>query len=447
MYRQCATIFAAISASILICFGSCTHNDEVIARPSFEHICDVDVPNMSVSSGDVRCAPTWNEKDYGIELVGASAEVSMLSKSNDSSETCLLFEMIAKVETGVKLSFEIDFFDDGYVEYSKTISETDWQTVQYPVTKPSDYYPEDFRIILRKDGKGKTVLARLKQVPGSGCTPTTYKAPLAWTCESGDDCVSGKCGPGRAITRTGEKFLCGQCHDDADCDQGSICGLFVYRSDSSSPELRSGIDLFPYDRSSVPLWTATRRSYYPKCIELSSVQVREVCVRDEECASGFCDDYTDGLFVSHCSQCRRDDDCAPDKVCGLDVTGAALCVNPGLDAFAAKCRSDRECAEGLKCSGNENVGGNCLECTVENSTCPEGAVCNDLGECIRPNSIQIGETCRVDDECESGICWYAVEDSGVCFECASDDDCPPGRQCANYDSPVNGVRYQKCLPK
>src|SRR5262245_7363608 len=158
--------------------------------PGFDEWCGERLCRWELERGEIRKAPTWHERDHGVELVGADV---VLSQATDiSSQSCLQFELIADIEPAASVYLEMDFLSDGSVEYRERIPSADWKPLAFLVAAPTWY--EGVTLVIRKSSAGRAVLARLEVSSANGCTGDPIalpNRPAGAACEAADQCASG----------------------------------------------------------------------------------------------------------------------------------------------------------------------------------------------------------------------------------------------------------------
>ena len=182
--------------------------------------------------------------------------------------------MVAKIDPGVRIFLELDFLDDGVIDFQQRLPESDFDQLRFLITPPQWY--DGVRFILRKDGPGRAVLAELSAQPSTACTapPVALLArPDGIECESDDDCANGRCT---------YDDRCGGCIDDGYCIDGKVCGF-----------------------------APVRTAYVTICVEPAKDELGDRCLDDAECASGIC-------CGGACSECCTSADC-----------GGSECGQPG----------------------------------------------------------------------------------------------------------------------
>ena len=162
---------------------------------AFERWCDKHPCGWDVE-GDFEQVGTWHPDDYAIELLGDDAVASQLrAELNSSKTTCLEFSLMAKISESAHAFLELDFLDDGMIEFSERIPESDWEVRRFTIHTP-DWY-EGVRFSMRKQGKGQVVLAELNvELKQTGCAATPLELlgrPSSAPCRRDEECSSGHC--------------------------------------------------------------------------------------------------------------------------------------------------------------------------------------------------------------------------------------------------------------
>ena len=323
--------------------------EPILDDPGFDLWCGEQLCSWEVPMGAVRRVSTWHRSDSGVELVGDPVVLTQLSDVTSAASICFLFELQADTDDGVNLTLEMDFLDDGSVEYSHALPSDDWQQVQYKVATPVWY--EGVRFTVRKSGAGRAVLGTLRVTKAGDCPGPALELvdrPLGALCDGAGDCSSGHCEEvnqwGALKTRT-----CSGCGDDTDCAKGQACGVEA----------------------------GTTLKLFLECGASARHQLGERCVGDGECATGVC---CDGL----CSQCCRDKSpgCVGGTYCNkvpwseLDPAYQAVLLpwqcspGQGLGVAGDPCLWDVDCASG-SCGGT----GELRVCILDGRRCQQDSDC------------------------------------------------------------------------
>ena len=167
-------------------------------NPGFERWCDEHPCGWDVE-GDYKQVGTWHPNDYAVELLGDEAVASQLRAELDSKQaTCFEFSLMAQISAKAHAFLELDFLDDGVIEFSERIPESDWEVRKFTIHTP-DWY-EGVRFSLRKQGEGKVVLAELNvELQRAGCAATPldlFERPSRAACRRDEECSSGHCNGG-----------------------------------------------------------------------------------------------------------------------------------------------------------------------------------------------------------------------------------------------------------
>lgn len=142
---------------------------EQINNPNFQRWCD-DGPCRWEHEGEIARVSSWHTHDYALSFVSDDARLSQLNATASSRDgvRCLEFSMVADVDQGTLIFLELDFFDDGTIDFSQRLPPSDFELLQFLITPPVAY--ERVRFIIRKAGPGRAVLAELGARTSYDCT-------------------------------------------------------------------------------------------------------------------------------------------------------------------------------------------------------------------------------------------------------------------------------------
>jgi len=344
--------------AIFLLSGESECGPPIIENNGFDLWCGDHLCGWEVEAGQVRQVPTWHRSDKGVELVGERVVISQLSDATWYAVECIRFDLVADVEMTATLTLEVDFYDDGVVEFSEPIPTSHWEPIYYLVTPP--YYYQDIRFRVTKEGPGQVVLAQVHADRDEGC-PARKDLALGEYCASDWECASGICN--RDVIGTTWAYLptCGECRDSEDCGSGEVCGLEVPCRPS--------------------------HYFYTSCGPAGRHEFAERCAFAKECATGHCS--RDGV----CSTCTNSLDCDSGEECttheDIDTWSVPWQCDPGGGGTDSgePCLTDQDCASGT-CLGEWGL----AICTDDGRPCESAEDCPRDEECVTIGTI--GGTCE-----------------------------------------------------
>lgn len=161
---------------------------------SFERWCEGSLCDWD-TEGTVVPADTWHSEDLAVSFGSPESRVSQLLP--EGTTRCFLFDTIVDVEPQARLTLQLDFNDDGTVDFEQLLAGASWKTVRVAVPAPISY--ENVRFIVVKKASGRAVLAQLRAEPLAECGGEPTRLRDGSTC-SGDEvcevnhhCVDGRC--------------------------------------------------------------------------------------------------------------------------------------------------------------------------------------------------------------------------------------------------------------
>ena len=321
---------------VVVCVG-CSSGG-FIDNPMVDEWCD-DRPCAWEVKGKVARVGTWHTDDYAVGFLGADTTLSQVNKNLTANRArCLGFSMIADIDTRTAVFIELDFLDDGVVDFSQKPPAMHWERRTFHVRTPSWY--QGVRFIVRKAGEGRAVLAELRARDASDCRAEPVELrerPDGVPCENDDQCDSGRCRFGG----------CSYCGSDEECGPDQLCGI-----------------------------AAGVTNFAERCVEPGSAAFGEACSSDAQCDNGIC-------CNGACSQC------CPDRVSceGVGMTCAVRRELQNLDV-PASLPVPHQCAPGEL---RTPTGGPCLShddcqtrsCGGQNITCAPDTG-DDAGVSVEP---------------------------------------------------------------
>jgi hypothetical protein len=315
--------------------------------PSFDVWCGGDLCKWQTDQGRIERVGTWNRDDYGVSFVATPTQISQ--RQEKAPIHCMLIETVADVAASARVRVKIDYGDDGLIEFDQLVAEARWAKLRFEVPPPEE--PGlPVRYILRKEGRGRAVLAHVRVSSSPNCAEARAR-PDGASCTASSTCLSGRCSDGHCVRcpagRCGEGITC---ENDGECASGQClagrcrsCGLMgtcpAFSACTADGHCASGL-----------CQGATAPSRLDGTVGLLlaglSMQCAE-CREDAECASGHC-------YRGACASCRSDADCSEEQRCRysneFDATERAC--SPALSAPRARgglCEGDEDCAGGLAC--------------------------------------------------------------------------------------------------
>lgn len=181
----------SISAIALFAMAGCGDGD-LVTNPNVQRWCDERPCGWAVE-GEIERVGTWHTHDFGVSLVSDDARLSQLNAtaSSHGGARCFEFTMVADVDAEALVYLELDFYDDGAVDFSQRLPPSEFELLRFLITAPLTY--EKVRFILRKTGPGRAVLAELSAQTSYDCSapPVVLARPDGAPCDG--DLDGGPC--------------------------------------------------------------------------------------------------------------------------------------------------------------------------------------------------------------------------------------------------------------
>ena len=255
----------------LLCGIFATGCDDILSDPNFHTWCGDQLCSWKLDSGQIRRAPTWHPKDYGVELLDSTdaTHITAISQIVDKTPTCLEFTTVADVAAEAQVSIGVDFDNDGTFEYEQPIAATGFTAQKTQITAPLTY--TNIRFVIMKKGSGRAVLAQMDVRSKTDCTapPVALKPQVqGTTCGAaghGIECISRICCDG----------MCAEC-----CAKGGPQGK----------DEDGGVLPDPTDTCSDGAKCGTLGRGVPRQCDPGTAKrpAHIECLLNEDCASGVC---------------------------------------------------------------------------------------------------------------------------------------------------------------
>jgi hypothetical protein len=180
--------------ALVVAIAGCGAGDvDSSPNPMLERWCEAHPCAWDVH-GEVKRVGTWHPDDFAAELVSDDASLSQL-RADHARARCLLFSLMAQVDERATVLLELDFLDDGDIEFSARIPKSDWEVRTFAIAAPTWY--DGVRFTIRKAGPGRVILAELNvTLAREGCPATPLSLddrPSGAGCETDSQCASGQC--------------------------------------------------------------------------------------------------------------------------------------------------------------------------------------------------------------------------------------------------------------
>ena len=279
-----------------------------------------------LSAGRVEMIPTWSNQDRAYKLYAKKTVLSTYWL-DDTQEIQVGF--MAKKEGDATLKIHFDYFEMDYlvenepiepaplkykgIALNPTVRETvtvkvkeveDWK--HFEITHEPPPWADLVGVHIVKQGPGSITLSQLILNWPVFFSSKEYHN-LKKTCEDDKTCGDGFCTeidpPG---SDTKARSVCSMCRTDEHCDAPSICG-----SDG----------------------------YFRSCVYPAVKPLGAPCAVDDECTNGYCCD-------GQCAACCQDDDC--DGECVKPAPWEPYQCDPGEGDYNVGdvCYRDQDCASG-----------------------------------------------------------------------------------------------------
>lgn len=255
----------ALSTVAILIATACNPEPDIIENERLDVWCSENTLCSWENEGKIRRVGTWHANDYGVTLEGSNVVLSQLAYA---IEGCLFFHGLVDIDSDVRVTVELDVFDDGVSEYTHRVTGQDFASVLFDLEVPRP--APHTRLIIRKQGKSRAVLSEFfVDAKDDECTSSPIDFELRAIgdpCANDGWCDSGVC----AFREQAESVICDDCSQRTACDETFMACI--------EGEEAKG----------------TCNSSYFTCLD---------------------DDTTENGI---CSECSRASDCEEDEQCALD---------------------------------------------------------------------------------------------------------------------------------
>jgi hypothetical protein len=162
-----------LPALLLSLYGvTCEAEDtELTDDPTLDLWCGEQLCDSWDSEGKVRRVGTWHEGDFAVELGSRGATLSQHIERGDEY-SCVELHLHGKWSSESQLFVEIDWSDDGTVDWSAQVPASDWKNWSDTIGHSPNYH-SSLRIIVRRAGTEPAILSEVRVTKVWECTRST----------------------------------------------------------------------------------------------------------------------------------------------------------------------------------------------------------------------------------------------------------------------------------
>lgn len=211
------------------------------------------------TTGEIEQAPSWHDSDFAVRLASVGSSISQTERRDlvlpipddaqlsrdeiqelcedlggelvgnacaapvggSSRNVCRRFEVLADVSADAQVFLELDYGDDGIVDYEQPIAATSWRPVSFLLPLPG--WATVTRYSIRKRADGRALLAQFGVFSDSECAGAVQvdERHLGAFCSDDEQCASGICAD------VGDRTACSECATDDECGADEVCDLLL----------------------------------------------------------------------------------------------------------------------------------------------------------------------------------------------------------------------------
>jgi len=158
------------------------------ANDNFRIWCGDRACAWDVDEGKVEKVSTWHRRVYGIGLLTNPTQISQVVEMENVE--CVLLAILADVDDNAALYWQIDYDNDDIdnPEHSVEVDARDWKTAYEEARVPVGC--NEARMIIRKEGRGRAVLAKAELSGDAYCAanPEPGSTAPAGGSDTATDC-------------------------------------------------------------------------------------------------------------------------------------------------------------------------------------------------------------------------------------------------------------------
>jgi hypothetical protein len=114
---------------------------------------------------------SWHPNDYALQLYEDARVLQRIDALDADEVSCLSFSLVSKVPRETVVFLELDFMNDGIVDFSQRLPVSDWEPRTFRIAAPLQYQGVTF-IVRREPGGPPATVAELVVEDGGVCRGT-----------------------------------------------------------------------------------------------------------------------------------------------------------------------------------------------------------------------------------------------------------------------------------